>query len=292
MFNNIYISTSAFKNKSLKAILELCSENGLTNIELGPTVLYSKENISFVLGFKRKRNMRFLVHNYFPPPKDDFVLNLASNDHKVAIKSKRLCREAIDLSVELGAPFYSVHAGFAFHAAPQDLGRSLINLPRTPYPEAYRIFAENIVGLAGYAAKKRVKLAVENNVIFPSWLINGENKILLLADLNEAADFYRELSLPILHFLVDLGHLKISSAVLRFDAERALQAILPHTVAFHLSDNNGAFDQHLPFDGNIWFRDILADNDGKAVIIEAHNLDIEEIRRSCRIVNDMLGSDG
>lgn len=287
MRNNIYISTSVFKDKTLKKILGLCLENGLTNLELGSNVNYSEDDLDIM--FKLNGNaMKFLIHNYFPRPKEDFVLNLASNDTKVLSKSIAHCKCAIDLSVQLGAPFYSVHAGFAFHARPEDLGRSQIDLPRIPYRQAYRIFVESIAELANYALRKKVKLGVENNVVPSFNLVNGRNEIALLADAKEALTFYEDISSTNLFYLIDFGHLKATSAALGFDRDEYIKEIIPCTLGFHLSDNDGLSDQHLPFDEGVWFKDIVKSHREKTLVIEAHNMDLEQVRKCYLSVVNIL----
>ena len=63
---------------------------------------------------KQKYDLVYLVHNYFPPPKEEFVLNLGSTNNEIIRKSISLCKKAIDDAVVLGAPCYSIHAGFYF----------------------------------------------------------------------------------------------------------------------------------------------------------------------------------
>jgi sugar phosphate isomerase/epimerase len=286
MENNIYVSTAAFKNKNIENILNMSLANGIMNIELGSNLNYSESNLDFIFKFKRNR-MKFLVHNYFPPAEEEFVLNLASNNKGILRRSIQHCKKAIDLSAELGAPFYSVHAGFAFHAKPQDLGSVQKNLPRIPYEEAYRVFVESSIELADYAYKKNIKLAVENNVMQNFNLIKGRNEILLLCSLKETLSFYKDVGSLNLFFLADLGHIKVSSASLKLDKYEYIEKIRPYTIAFHINDNNSLIDQHSMFDKDAWFKDILACSRDKIFIIEADNLEIKEIISCHSILTDI-----
>jgi len=288
MLPNVYISTSAFKNRSLKKIFYTCLELGFTNVELSANVDYADDNVAVVRKLYKSGQMRFLVHNYFPRPKEDFVLNLASDDKEVVRRSVQHCQIALDLSADLGAPFFSVHAGFAFHAQPQDLGRPQIDLPRISYPTAYKNFVKNVRVLLDYAAKRNIQLAVENNVVAKFNLIKGKNEIALLADADEAVRFYKEVGRANLFFLIDLGHLKVSSAAMGFGREDYLQKVLPWAAAFHLSDNDGLEDTTRPFGEDVWFKDVIKRNKNKTWILEISNVDAREIKDCCKVLENFL----
>src|SRR5689334_5084396 len=81
---------------------------GIRDIELGAGVTVDRG----VDVLERQSDLRLLVHNYFPPPAQSFVLNLSSPDEDVRGQSVALVESALDLSARLKAPFYSVHGGF------------------------------------------------------------------------------------------------------------------------------------------------------------------------------------
>lgn len=286
MLDNIYLSTACFQSRNLGEILEFCLKESMTNIELGSNIAYSGDNVGLALKFKQA-GMRFIIHNYFPAPKKGFVLNLASDDKDIEARSISFCKEAVDLSAAIGAPFYSVHAGFAFHARPEDLNMPQAELPRIPYRKAYDIFVKNIRLLAGYGSDKGVKIAVENNVVAEFNLIGGKNELLLLAD-GEALAFYKDVGSENLFYLIDLGHLKINSALLNFDSFEYLGKIMPHSLAFHLSDNNSRLDGHLKFTEDAWFKGVVAGNKEKVFIVEANGLRKEDIRGAYEALEKML----
>jgi len=288
MVDNIYISTNVFGQRGLKDIISLALESKIINLELGSGIDYAEDNMGLVKKFNKKP-FNFLIHNYFPTPKNGFVLNLASNDKDILAKSMRLCKLAVDLSAVLKAPFYSVHSGFAFHAMPKDMNKPQTGLARIPYKEAYDIFVKSIKRLADYGFNKGVKIAVENNVVSEFNLIDGKNKLLLLADCDEALSFYKEVGSKNLFFLVDLGHLKINSNLLNFDGVEYIKKIKPLIVAFHISDNNARVDSHLKFRKNAWFRDIIFNDRDKTFIIEADKLKTEEMFDTYSNLKYLLG---
>ena len=76
----IYISTGGFRSDTAFEVVAKFIKNGIKNIELSGTK-YSSENIAEISKLKDK--VKLQIHNYFPPPKLPFVLNLASSDNKI-----------------------------------------------------------------------------------------------------------------------------------------------------------------------------------------------------------------
>ena len=72
MIREIFISTTFVKDKSKvsKALNELQKIN-FKKVELGSNHRYEKK-----LNYIKKKKFDYLVHNYFPVPKKDFVINL------------------------------------------------------------------------------------------------------------------------------------------------------------------------------------------------------------------------
>jgi sugar phosphate isomerase/epimerase len=119
----VFASSGVFDAPDLVSVLELASGWGVTHIELSSGVPYAKDLVEVVRS--RRSEFRFLVHNYFPPPPNPFVLNIASSNPAVLKSSIDHCLSAIRVAAELGAPFYSVHAGYALDPKITDLGRPL-----------------------------------------------------------------------------------------------------------------------------------------------------------------------
>ena len=107
----IYASSGAFRGRTLSAILDESGAAGITNIELSSGLGWRDDNVDVV--FRSRSRFDFLVHNYFPPPEQPFVLNLASADPHIRNRSLAHCRSAIDLAHELETDLFTVHAGFA-----------------------------------------------------------------------------------------------------------------------------------------------------------------------------------
>ena len=279
-----FVSTGAFQAGTLREVIDLALDGGFSRIELASGTRWEPELLAPIRE-TAGRSIRYLVHNYFPPHEQPFVLNLASADAAMIARSLDHCRTAVDLCVEVGAPFFSVHSGFAFHARPEDLGRDLTQAPRVTVERAHEIFVESLSELCTYASARGVVVAIENNVLTPFNLVNGANRMLLCTTAREMVSTYDDVGSSNLGFLIDVGHLKVTAATLGFDPHAFLDEVAPHVVAVHVSDNDGTADRNLPFDDDAWFVPRLVEFPRAAVVVEAYDLECEQIREACRIVD-------
>lgn len=271
----IYCSTGVFPSRDIDEILRTALDSGIHRLELGSGVMFRRDLLEKVRAHFGAP-FRYLIHNYFPPPEEPFVLNLAARDSEMLARSRRHCRVAIDLAAEFGADFYSVHSGFALHARPEQLGRSLLEAPSFPYEEAYAIFVGSVIELNRYAASRGVRFLVENNVVAPFNLVDGGNAYLLMARANELIRLWRDVASPNLGFLIDVGHVNVTARTLGFDRRAFLDTVGPHVAAFHLSDNCGDADDNLPFDERAWFLPVLRNFPSAVMIIEAYRMSTEQ----------------
>lgn len=286
MEGGIYMSTSVFDGLGLDGLLDLCGRRGITNIELGSGVQYSEGMAETAVS--RRGEFRFLLHNYFPPAREPFVLNLGAEDEGLLEKSREHCRIAIDLTARLGGGFYSVHAGFAFRARPELLNREGADYELVPMEKAKRSLIESLISLAAYAEARDVGLLVENNVVSAANLIDGKNLLGLGVSGEELLEIVEDVCSPALGLLIDVGHLKVSGASLGFDPAGAIEKVGGHIRAFHLSDNDGSSDQHLPFDDGAWFLPVLKEFRGATKIIEARCPEDGQLER-CMELADKRG---
>ena len=114
----IYISTGGFKKLSAAKTIKKFSKIGIKDIELSG----GKYEPDLLKKLKKFNQFNLKAHNYFPPPKEPFVLNLASMDKKIYKKSENLILNAVRFSKEIKSNFYSFHAGFLCDITPKDLG--------------------------------------------------------------------------------------------------------------------------------------------------------------------------
>lgn len=281
--DSVYVSSEAFRTRSVPEIVDACLRNGIARLELGSGTVW-EPNLLERVRETAGHGISYLVHNYFPPHEAPFVLNLAASDAAVLEQSRAYCRQAIDLSRELGAPFFSVHAGFAFAAHPDQLGGDLTGAPRIPLERAQEIFVDSLRELCAYAGQHAVKILVENNVIARFNLVDGRNKLGLCATAEDILETYAAIDSPNLAFLIDVGHLKVTASALNFDMHTFLDHVGPYAAAFHLSDNDGTADQNRPFDDRAWFVPRLVEFPEATMIIEAYRLDVSQMLDVRRVI--------
>ena len=284
----IYASSGAFMGRDLPVILEEAATAGVERIELSSGVAWRPDNLDVVR--RNRSRFGFLVHNYFPPPEQPFVLNLASADPGIRARSLAHCRGAIDLAHELETDLFTVHAGFAIEPKVSELGRPITGEAAVDLDEAYRIFRDSVGALVTYGQKSGVRLGVENNVVAPFNLRDGLNTFLLMGTAEEIARLAADVASPWLGFLIDTGHLNVSARTLGFDRDRFLETVRPWLVGWHLSDNDGTADSNHPFDGDAWFLPWIARTPGAAVVIEAYRLPKASLDACLAVVAQALGS--
>ena len=99
----IYVSTACVKNNSIKeSVLEL-AQLGYKNIELTGGTTYYDGFERDLLELKESHNLNYLLHNYFPPPNEHFILNIASLNNDIYDRSIEHCLRAVNLCKLLGS---------------------------------------------------------------------------------------------------------------------------------------------------------------------------------------------
>jgi len=284
-----YISTGAFCFNELTKIIDFSINHGIDHIELSSGIAYQPNLLNQVRDTNKTR-INYLIHNYFPPPEEPFVLNLASPDRQTRKRSLELCHRAIDLTSTLGGPFYSVHSGFAFDMPPDFLGnpraqRQISKNACIPYDQAYDIFAENVINLTRDAGSKGVQFLIENNVVSPFYINDHNRRALLMASADEIVQLITDVDDSNLGVLVDVGHVNVTANALGFRREQFIDTLAPHIGGFHLSDNNGRTDQNLPFGKDAWFLPLLRDFLNVPIVIEAYHLSWTQMERLYQILD-------
>lgn len=276
--DEVYVSTACLSGtapicEKLASFIQV----GFYNIELGVGVEFQDSDLDLIKGLP----CRYLLHNYFPPPSDPFVLNLASPDPRIFSRSLGLCERAIQLSAQLGGAFYSVHGGLRVDPRPEHLGRKLPDEAITPYEASHARLVEALRRLCDAGDALNVKVATEPNVVAGFNLKDGRNDVALLATPDELTRLRQDVQRDNFGFLIDTGHLKVTAATLDFDPVDFIERAADSILGFHLSDNDGVTDQHCPFGPDAWFLPILRDFPAIPRILECRVSDITELLR-CR----------
>ncbi len=287
----LYFSTGAFESQSPLKIYEECRELGV-GMELTSSFRPSKRLIEEV-GELNVATGEVLVHNYFPPPETAFVLNLAATDLEILEASKDHCRRAMELCAAIGAPFYSVHAGFAMNLRPAQLGQpeqqAALGVEHlVPVEDARSVFRQSVLELADHACKLNLRLLLENNVISPVQAAAGRAESLLLTHPEETRRFFEDLRHPAAGFLLDVAHAKVSGRALGFDPMAFFFELEEFLGALHLSDNDGQRDNNQMFGPDAWFRNALKGLNGVPKVVEVYRLSCEQRRAQLAVLSDFV----
>lgn len=285
----IYISTSCVRNKTIPESVEELALAGFKNLELsGGTAYYDhKTIISDLLDLKKKYNLNYLLHNYFPPPKKDFVLNLASLNKVINALSLSHIIESIDMSVALGAKYFGFHAGFFLDIDTSEIGKKITTEAYKNIEEAEELFYKNYATIKKYADTKGIEIFIENNVYSLSNFekYGNENPLMLMTDedyvkMNEHIPF---------NLLLDVAHLKVSCNTLNKDFTQELINLSCNSKYIHISDNNSLEDSNKYVNKeSVLFEQLHGiDLKNKIITLEIYE-PIEKIKESYELISTLI----
>ena len=246
--SNIFISTSCVNEPKINRSIGLLNKFGFKNIELSGGSVFSKKTLTILKELKNDFGLHYLLHNYFPPPKNDFVINLSSSDSIIFQKSLDHCKKAIEYSYILGGNKIAFHAGFLIEI-PYNLIGTNLKMSSLAQKE---IAIEKLMQAYGYLTRfagKHITVYLENNVVSKHnyELFQFKNPFLFtdFKGLEELLKLNNSI-----HFLLDIAHLKVSCKTCQLNFNTQLNLLLPFTDYIHISDNNGISDQNHDFHEN------------------------------------------
>ena len=281
---NVYISTGGFHKQAADNVVRNLEKKGIFDIELSGGIYKKKLEHSLI---KNKKKFNFKVHNYFPPPKEPFVLNLASLDDKIYKQSLNLILKALNLSKKINSDFYSFHAGFLCDILPQDLGNRVKKKKLNSRKVCKEIFIKRVKAIAKISKKFGIKLMIENNVITKKNLIEFGDNPFLMADPRECKKMLDLLPSNV-GLLLDVAHLKVSAKTLNFNPKKMFTMCKNRIFGYHLSDNNGKRDSNNPFNKNSWFWKYL-DYKKQYLSIEVYNKDAKNLKNLLELTKNKIG---
>lgn len=288
----IYISSSSIYGVSIENSIKNLADAGIHNIELSGGVQYS-ENI--LVNLKRLRetfSINFLIHNYFPPPRKDFVLNIASHNKELRKQSINFIKSSINLAQEIGIDRYTVHAGYTKNFQPNPEGGYFItdNSQGISREQATRIMLQTLSDIQDYAAERKMKIGAEN--LFP---IDTAPESSLLCTPFDVFGFLDSVAEDEhIGLLLDLGHLFISANYFGFDKDdfiKTLDKKYHHKIlGIHLSGNDGKSDQHGQLSPDCWQLETVQKFNLKMipVTIESRGLEANEVLKQYQMVEYVL----
>lgn len=280
----IYISSSCVKFNTIAESVEFLAKNGIKHIELSGGTTYYPDLENDLLELKDKYKLSYQVHNYFPPPQEHFVLNLASLNTEINNTALNHCKKAIALAQNLGANKYGIHAGFFIDPVVDDLGKKMRKSTISNKSEAIQQFCKGFNILQNNSGP--IDLYVENNVISASNYKTYNENIFMLTNSNEYFALKKDIDF---NLLLDIAHLKVSCNTLGLKFEKEFEILWEQSNYIHLSDNDGFHDSNESISINSSFYNLLKNQkfDGKIFSLEIYN-NFEALKNTYRLLNELL----
>lgn len=274
----VYISSSCLNNSSIfDSIIELATIT--QNIELSGGTKIQENMLEKIIQLKNNIHLNFLVHSYFPPPSEDFVLNFADTSNK----TREFITESMKYIDMLNIPYYSIHTGF----------KRDFNIKDELLIDGSNSFSINNIyeNINWFYSSFDKKLALEN--LFPNnqsdtCFGSSFDDIINILDTNKNV-----------YLLLDFGHLKVSSRYYGFNYLDAINTLFNEygnrILEIHLSDNDGREDNHdLIYSDSIQymildkFKDIINTNKIN-IVIEARNCSLIELKECNNLIKKVIG---
>ncbi len=278
---DIYISSLAFSDKSLEEMISISEKEGFC-LEFSSGLPFRVDNEDICLSAKIHKT---LFHNYFPAPREPFVLNLASKDENIYRKSIEHCINGIKLSKKANSLFFAAHAGFFVDPQPNELGKKInidnlfdIEFQKNRFIQALEIILK-------HAKENNIPFYIENNVLTTSNFTNNFIPFLCCEknDINWLFNFFDQNNF--FGLLLDTAHLKVTCKTLNLSIENELDSISNHIKAIHHSDNDGRIDNNKKLFPDYWFLKYIKKHNKIPHILEVKNLSLEEINQQIKILN-------
>ncbi len=279
----IFISTGGRKDKTAYDVGIEFIASGIDILELSGGK-YMPESINLLKELKKNSTLR--IHNYFPPPKEPFVFNLASMASDIADLSMKHVLQAIDICSELELPVYSFHAGFLLDPKPGDLGKTIPLSRIQNRNDSLQLFLERIDSVSRVAKSRGVDLLVENNVLSKNnHNVFGENPLLMVTP--DECEYVMSNTPNNVNMLLDVAHLKVSAFALGFNQVEFFNSCKSWIKAYHLSDNDGTADTNMPVESTSWFWPYL-NRDVDYITLEVYNCAPSVMHDQLLLVNSKL----
>lgn len=289
-----YLSTSCHARNPVADAVRWCHQITPHRVEISaPHQYQSLEELESILRSLREEGFSMTLHNYFPPPQDSFVLNMAANDQRGMSLSKTLVEGALRLACAAGSPIYGIHAGYLSRADAQDDGTFQFDNAMSSYADALDRAIVFIHEVAPKFDARNVHFLVEN--LFPS----PKKRHSLFCSIEEIKEFMDQAPKSI-GVLLDLGHLNVSSTIMGFDRNQFIDEYLTlfadRLIEVHISENEGFKDEHLAVRKDSWQLDAVRRIHETKVIgctervycVEARNASIDELRDSISLVDEIV----
>jgi sugar phosphate isomerase/epimerase len=264
----IFVSSSCIKSKFIKESVIALHNLGFINIELSGGTTFYNGMVEDLLELKEKYNLKFLCHNYFPPPQKDFVLNLSSLKPTVYQQSYQHIIDSLQLCEHIGAEKYAFHAGFFMDPDVSELGKRFKLADINDSTKAQNKFCSAYKDIISH--KAQVKIYIENNVLSHSNYLTYNLNPFMLTNLADHNELKQKLEF---NLLLDIAHLKVTCTTLKLNFTNEFRQLFRSTDYIHLSDNDGLHDLNHGIKDNSELANLLKEEDlkGKTFTLEIYD---------------------
>ncbi|AZO94017.1 TIM barrel protein [Halocella sp. SP3-1] len=277
-----------YENLDIKSKIEKIVSNGLNNIELSGGEVFYENILEDILCLQKKYNINYIIHNYFPPPRKDFVLNIASENKENLNRSVNFIKENIELVSQFNNKLYTFHAGYSKKLSVNKNGYFKPDPGEIDWEKTYQVFYKSLDDILSFAVEKQVKIGIEN--LFPYNKVKNYSIMCSEEEIEELLNKYEDNKY--LGLLLDLGHLNVAANYMKFDKYETLDFLINKyrnkIFEIHLSENDGSQDAHLPIQLDGWQIDIIKKYSlfDKPIVIEAKGLTFDKYKR---MLNELEG---
>lgn len=237
-----YISSQCSGRKRIGAAVEELATLGFKNIELTGGTTWYPGITAELQALSARLGLSLMVHNYFPPQSQEFVLNLAVTDPIRQRQMKSFVGHAVALSKALGNRVYGAHPGFRQDVRVEQEANGFFKAG-DPAVTSVGAFYGMLDELNDLARAEGIRIAIEN--LAPRSREDHFSFLSSEADLERFMEYVA--GKEHLGMLLDFGHMGAAAAVLGFDPIRALDRLFAHPrkiLEIHLSENAGPRDAH------------------------------------------------
>lgn len=242
MTSGIYLSSSCITAEKISQVLSALGKYGITNIELSGGTNYCGTLAEDLIRLKAEYGFSYACHAYFPPPKQPFVVNLASGNEQIYKRSIEHYEKCMELMQRIGCCTLSVHGGFFIEVGVEEIGREISDSRRYDRYEAILRFCAAYEGLQKKAKQAGIQMYIENNVLSRPNYDNWERQnYLMMTDYESIMELRHLIDFDL---LLDLGHLYVSCHTLGLDFAEQVRKLKKYVRWLHLSENNGITDEH------------------------------------------------
>lgn len=276
----IYVSSSCVHFKKISESIRFLADNGFSHIELSGGTDYYEHLEEDLLDLKEEYGLSYLIHNYFPPPKNHFVVNLASLDNKIFEMSIDHYKNSILLAEKLGSKKFGIHAGYMINPDVKELGLKMSKSDLADKNEATKRFCEGYEILKKLAGN--IPVYIENNVLARMNFNIYKTNPFLLTNFQDYLELSDKINFPL---ILDVAHLKVSCSTLGLDFIKQLSKFLDISNYLHLSDNDGSLDSNKPLKQNEMLELIKRSGlQDKTITLEVYD-NIENIKSSYQLLS-------